>query len=122
MHVVLMTKEARHVKRRVADEICHDTVITDMDGAFASHVAQGVNIEVCPPALPTTAPTSPEVRQESARDKTVLTNIRKALSAHDKFQRDAKSVIAKSVELDLKIALVRGKSSIKSSCRWERWH
>ena len=31
-----MTKETRHVKRRVADEICHDTVITDMDGAFAS--------------------------------------------------------------------------------------
>ena len=37
---VLMTKEKRHVKRRVADEIRHDTVITDVDGAFASHVAQ----------------------------------------------------------------------------------
>ena len=34
---VLVTKRTRHVKRRVADEICHDTVITDMDGAFASH-------------------------------------------------------------------------------------
>ena len=44
------------------------------------------------------AATPPEVRQESARDKTVLTNMRKAHSDHDKFQRDAKSVIAKSME------------------------
>ena len=89
----------RHVTRRVASEICHDTV-TDMDGAFASDVAQVRQHRRVPdsPTLPTAAPTPPEFRQESARDKTVLTNIRKAHSAHDKFQRDAKSVIAKSME------------------------
>ena len=65
------------------------------------------------------SPTPTEVRQESARDTTVPTNIRKTHSAYDKFQRDAKSVIAKSmecsttqgctVERDLKTAFVKGK-------------
>ena len=116
---VLLTKETRHVKRRVADGICHDTVTTDTDGAFASHVAQRQQRSVPDsPTLPTAAPTPPDVRQESARDKTVLTNIRKAHSAYDKFQRDVKSVIVKSmecsttqsctVERDLKTALSKG--------------
>ena len=111
--MVLMTKETCCV-RRVA-EICHDTVI-DMDGAFVSHVAQRQHRSVPDsPALPTAAP-APDIRQESARDKTVLANIPKAHSAHDKCQRDAK--IAKSmecsttqgctIERDLKTALVRG--------------
>ena len=86
---VFMTKETRHVKRRVADEICHETVITDMDGAFASHVAQVRQHRSVPDS-----PTPSEVRLESARDKTVL----KAHSACDKFQRGAKSVIAESME------------------------
>ena len=116
---VLMTKETRHVKRRVADEICHDTVITDMDGTLASHVAQVRQHRSVPdsPTLPTAAPTPPEIRQGSARDRTVLTNIRKAHYAYEMFQRDAKSVIAKSIECsttqgctverDLEIALVK---------------
>ena len=37
-------------------------------------------------------------RSARARDKTVLTKIQKADSAYDKFQRDAKSVIAKYME------------------------
>ena len=36
----LMTKETRHVKRRVADDFCHDTVSTDVDGVFVAHVPQ----------------------------------------------------------------------------------
>ena len=115
---VLMTEETRHVKRHVADEICHDAVITDMDGTFASHVAQVRQHRSVPdsPTLPTSAPTPREVRQESARDKTVLTNTRKAHTAYHKFQRDLQSVIARSldcsttqsctVERDLHTALV----------------
>ena len=119
---VLMTKETRHVKRRVADEICHDTVITDMDGAFASDVAQVRQHRSVSdsPTLPTAAPTPPDVWQESARDKTVLTNVRKAHSVYDRFQRDAKSVIAKSMESPRRKAA--RSSAIKSSRRWKRWH
>ena len=95
-----MTEETRHVKRRVTDEICHDAVITDMDGTFVSHVAQVRQRRSVPdsPTLPTSAPTPREVRQESARDTTVLTNTRKAHTAHHKFQYDAQSVIAKSLD------------------------
>ena len=94
MHVGL--DDVRNASREVARRRDHDTV-TDMDGAFASHVAQLRQHRSVPDStLPTSAPTPPEVRQESARDTTVLTHIRKAHSAYDQFQRDAKSVVAKN--------------------------
>ena len=115
-----MTKETRHVKRRVADETYHDTVITDMTRCFRKSRRTGAPTSkfARSPTLPTAdvpaaAPTPPEVLQESARDITVLTNFRKAHSAYDKCQRDANSVTAKStecsttVERDLRIALVK---------------
>ena len=116
MHVGL--DDVRNASREVARRRDHDTV-TDMDGAFACHVAQLRQHRSVPDStLPTSAATPPEVRQESARDTTVLTHIRKAHSAYDKFQRDAKSVVAKpmecsttqgcTVERDLKTALVKG--------------
>ena len=117
---VLMTKETRHVKRRVADETCHDAVITDIPGAFASHVAQVRPRRSGPdsPTLPTAAPTPPELRQESARDRMVLTSARKTHSAHDKIPAGRKisdcqvhgvpsTTHSCTVERDLKIALAK---------------
>ena len=64
MHVGLDDeRKASREEARRRREICHGTVITDMDGAFARNDAQVRQPQSAPasPPVPTAAPTPPEL-------------------------------------------------------------